>query len=488
MTKKIFLIAAILIIVLYALLLIPGKDAVIKINFSRKPFVWNQDDRWLELERNFKLAKDEGCQSLSSQYLTELGQGNSLLDSLSLISFNPDASLYRRLEYNTFSLAIITAACPNYLANLQEFTIKLRKEVKRQSVNWDMTSDSAQVITYRLLYGARAALEEVMLQVAIDSLPPLLNCNDEPSSTPFTRILGVTIHSGDILISRGGAATSALIARGSDYQGNFSHAALVYVDPKTNLASIIESHIERGVTVSSLESYLKDKKLRVMILRLRHDLPLLIPDPLFPHRVAQAALDEARNRHIAYDFAMDSNDNSKKFCSEVVLDPYAKAGVKLWAKTSHISSPGVASWLSGFGVTHFDTQEPSDLEYDPQITVVAEWRDIETLYNDHIDNAVTDAMLEGAEKGDKLNYNIFLLPLARVAKAYSWILNRFGAVGPVPEGMSAKGAMRNKYYTKEHDRIKTRTLELASRFQITNGYRPPYWELLQLAREAKKAL
>ncbi|HBZ01705.1 MAG TPA: hypothetical protein DEO84_10345, partial [candidate division Zixibacteria bacterium] len=276
MTKKIFLIAAILIIVLYALLLIPGKDAVIKINFSRKPFVWNQDDRWLELERNFKLAKDEGCQSLSSQYLTELGQGNSLLDSLSLISFNPDASLYRRLEYNTFSLAIITAACPNYLANLQEFTIKLRKEVKRQSVNWDMTSDSAQVITYRLLYGARAALEEVMLQVAIDSLPPLLNCNDEPSSTPFTRILGVTIHSGDILISRGGAATSALIARGSDYQGNFSHAALVYVDPKTNLASIIESHIERGVTVSSLESYLKDKKLRVMILRLRHDLPLLI--------------------------------------------------------------------------------------------------------------------------------------------------------------------------------------------------------------------
>jgi hypothetical protein len=206
---------------------------------------------------------------------------------------------------------------------------------------------------------------------------------------------------------------------------------------------------------------------------------------MFPHKVAQAALAEARSRHIPYDFEMNSQDDSKKFCSEVVLDPYSKAGIKLWAKTSHISSAGIISWLSGFGVTHFDTQEPSDLEYDPQVIVVAEWRDIETLYKDHIDNAVTDAMLEGAEKGDKLTYNIFLLPVARVAKLYSWILNRFGKVGPVPEGMSAEGALRNKSYTARHDKIKARTLESAADFKIANGYRPPYWELVKLASQAE---
>lgn len=61
------------------------------------------------------------------------------------------------------------------------------------------------------------------------------------------------------MLSRGGAPTSALISRGSDYPGNFSHVALVYVDPKTKVASIIEAHIEVGVAIASLEEYMNDK-------------------------------------------------------------------------------------------------------------------------------------------------------------------------------------------------------------------------------------
>ncbi len=484
MTKKRAFIALILLTLFYALLLIPDSTPKVQ-NDYKKPFAWSQDDHWLLLERNFKQARAVGCPSLLPRITDDFHSEDSLLDLLSLTEYNPDSPIYHHLENNLFNLAIMVAICPNYLGDFQTLTVKLRNSIKKQSINWDISSDLAQETTYRLLYGARGALEEIMLQVASDTLTPLLACNEEPSSTPFTRILGATIHSGDILISRGGAATSALIARGSNYQGNFSHAALVYVDPQTNLASIIESHIERGVTISSLESYLKDKKLRVMILRLRHDLPQMVADPMLPHRVAKAALDEAKSRHIAYDFEMDSQDNSRQFCSEVVLDPYAGAGVQLWAKKSSISSPGVVRWLSYFGVTHFETQEPSDLEYDPKLTVVAEWRDIETLYKDHIDNAVTDAMLEGAERGDDLSYNIFMLPLARIAKLYSWIINRFGAVGPVPEGMSAEGALRNKSYTARHDKIRDKTLELAVDFQSNQGYRPPYWEILQLARQAK---
>ena len=40
----------------------------------------------------------------------------------------------------------------------------------------------------------------------------------------------------------------------------------------------------------------------------------------------------------------------------------------------------VVNWLSDFGVEHFITQMPADLEYDPQLSVVAEWRDPETLF------------------------------------------------------------------------------------------------------------
>lgn len=76
------------------------------------------------------------------------------------------------------------------------------------------------------------------------------------------------------------------------------------------------------------------------------------------------------------------------------------------------------------------------------------------------------------------------LPLARVLKAYSVILNQVGWVGPVPEGMSATAALRNKWYSKKHRAATERLLVLEDQFQRENGYSPPYWELTKLARQA----
>jgi hypothetical protein len=122
---------------------------------------------------------------------------------------------------------------------------------------------------------------------------------------------------------------------------------------------------------------------------------------MLPHRAASLALERARAGHIPYDFEMDYSDPSHLFCSEVASWVYRELGVTLWMGISTISKPGLRRWLASFGVRHFETQEPSDLEYDPQLAVVAEWRDAASLFDDHIDNAVIDAMLEGADRGDR---------------------------------------------------------------------------------------
>src|SRR2546425_13311758 len=108
-----------------------------------------------------------------------------------------------------------------------------------------------------------------------DSVTALLDGRHEPSATPATTVHGVEMHSGDILVSRGGYPTSALIARGNDYPGNFSHIGLVHVDSVTHAVSVIEAHIERGVAITTGDGYLADKKLRIMVLRPRADLPQL---------------------------------------------------------------------------------------------------------------------------------------------------------------------------------------------------------------------
>jgi Permuted papain-like amidase enzyme, YaeF/YiiX, C92 family len=472
-------------VAIYLLLLIPASKPPAPASANRTPFAWNRNAFWSSLEVQFRETRAVGCAGLGERMdaaISRIRRSTEVISAERLDSADPQ---FRLLETNLFELAPMVAACPIQLPEFARLFTRARAAVKKQSELWGMTSAQERQTVYRLLYGGRAALEEAMLQAPGADVPALMTAQDEPSHTPGTNILGVAVHSGDVLISRGGAATSALIARGNDFPGNFSHVALVHVDERNHAASVIEAHIERGVVISSVADYLTDKKLRLMVLRLRGDLPQLVTDPMLPHKAASLALQEATARHISYDFEMNYRDHRQQFCSEVASAAYERVGVRLWMGISHVSSRGVTSWLAAFGVKYFETQEPSDLEYDPQLRVVAEWRDPETLFQDHADNAVIDAMLEEAEAGRGLDYSWLMLPLVRVAKGYSLFLNSLGRVGPVPEGMSATSALRHKAFSKRHAAIRTRLLELADGFRKQNGYVPPYWELVNLARTAK---
>jgi hypothetical protein len=116
---------------------------------------------------------------------------------------------------------------------------------------------------------------------------------------------------------------------------------------------------------------------------------------------------------------------------------------------------------------------------------VAEWRDPETLWQDHVDNAVVEAMLEGADEGDLIPYSWWMLAPVRLVKAYSVLLNLFGEVGPIPEGMDATAALRNLELSARHEEIKKKVLVQADPFQEKQGYRPPYWELVRMANKAR---
>lgn len=473
-------------VVLFALLSIPTPDPVIAQGAVGQSFMWKQDATWNALETSFREARSVGCNGLKAPIDEDFRKGRQTLSSLAAEPFGPNAPVFTVLESNIFSLGTMVAACPERLLDYIDLVTKTRSLLKRQSESWDMNDRDVRDRLYRLIYGGRTALEEVMLQAPAGSFPALIKADNVTSVTPAHALQNGTLHSGDILVSRGGAPTSALIARGNDYPGNFSHVALFYVDEKTGVPGMIEAHIEVGVVVSTVEAYIKDKKLRIMVLRLRPDLPQMKADPMLPHKAAKRAYEEAKSRHIPYDFEMDHRDSSKWFCSEVASWAYRQFGVELWKGTTHMSSPGLVRWLSYFGVTHFETQAPADLEYDPQLTVVAEWRNLDALWNDHVDNAVTEALLEGADEGDGIPYSWWMLPPTRLVKAYSVTLNVFGGVGPIPEGMDSTAALRNLELTSMHEKIRDRVLAQAAAFHEKQGYRPPYWELVRMANQARK--
>ncbi|HUO52105.1 MAG TPA: YiiX/YebB-like N1pC/P60 family cysteine hydrolase, partial [Gemmatimonadaceae bacterium] len=408
------------------------------------------------------------------------------VDALGARAYPPQSAVYDSLQGAAFDAAALIAACPAREGDLVRVSERLRDAVKAQSRRWDPSSAEARARLYTLLYGTRAAVEAVMVR-AHDGAFALVAGSDAPSATPAAAVRGVTVHSGDLLLSRGGYPTSALIARGSDFPGEFSHVALVHVDSATHAVSVVEAHIERGVAVSTVEQYLGDAKLRILLLRPRADLPALVRDPMLPHRAAGDMLARARREHIPYDFTMDQRDPEALFCSEVASAAYGGRGVGLWPGLSTISAPGLRRWLAEFGVTHFETEEPSDLEYDPQLVVVAEWRDPSALLRGQIDDAVVDAMLERANAGWDIPYKWWQLPLARLAKGWSAVLNAFGKVGPVPEGMSASGALRQKAFMRVQRETVARVTALANDVRARTGAPPPYWVLLALARASVDA-
>jgi hypothetical protein len=448
-------------------------------------FTWNRDAYWTSLEARFASLRNRDCSPLVPAAIRAQAGVESLLERLQRQTVTPESVLLDSLERRFFELAPAAAACRELVAGYVRLQSRLRETVKDLSRGWNMNDASTRARLYGALYGSRAAVEEAMLHHPEDG-PAVSAGRAERSATPGVKVHGVKIHSGDMLVSRGGYPTSALIARGNDYPGNFSHVALVHVDSATGKASTIEAHIERGVSISTADEYLRDKKLRIMVLRLRRDLPELDADPSLPHRAAARALERARSEHVPYDFSMDYRDSSRLFCSEVASSVYHDLGVTLWTGLSTISAPGLRRWLASFGVRHFETQEPSDLEYDPKLVVVAEWRDPTSLAADHLDNAVVDAMLEGAEQGDDLTFAWYRLPLARLAKAYSWVMLRMGRTGPIPEGMSAPAALRNQEFSARQRRLAAEVALRAEAHRQGLGYPPPFWTLLRFAREASR--
>lgn len=473
-------------IVIYGLLMIPvGTETGIQSHSVESPFIWDQDERWNQLEIQFNSAKTGEIPSISDSVRIGIKRIEQLISELESDELEPSDPRLNKVLNVFFEVAPYVAALDSGYVELTDLYNKGRKRIKEASSNWDIENRESRITLYKMLYGLRAAIEEILLQ-SKQTIDPVILVQDEPSSTASTNVLGIKVHSGDLLVSRGGAEVSALISRGNDFPGNFSHVALIYVDEATQTPYFIEAHIERGVAIATAEEYINDRKLRFMVLRPRHDLPQLARDPQLPHKAAKFMFEEAQKRHIPYDFKMNFYDPEAMFCSEVGSYAYKEYGVQLWPAESTISSDGIVKVMNTFGVENFVTQMPSDLEYDPQLSVIGEWRDMNALFEDHLYNAVIDAMLVCAENGEEIEYNLWLLPVVRVVKGYSMILNWFGKVGPVPEGMSALEAAKSEAFIDRHESLKQEVRDKADTFREENGYQPPYWELVRISESQTK--
>lgn len=97
-----------------------------------------------------------------------------------------------------------------------------------------------------------------------------------------------------------------------------------------------------------------------------------------------------------------------------------------------------------------------------------------------------DALISKADAGVQIGYNHWMLPIARVIKGLSWLQNKLGYPGVIPEGMSATQGLKNEYFVNLYESLSKKTLLAAQQFEKEKGYRPPYWQLVKIAEQASQ--
>lgn len=452
-------------------------------------FAWNREPLFRALEQQFERARQQPLAPVRSEFQAIAASHRSALDAVRASGSAIPFGALRTLEETQFRLAALAAAHEPLLPEAHRLITAARLAVGQAEQRWPIERNDVHEAIYRVVYGGRVAIEEALVQQHASSLPALTRLEDAPSAAPSAIVEGVRVHSGDVILSRGDAPTSALIARGNVFPGNFSHVAIVYVDPATGTPTVVEALIERGVVATAVVDFLREKRLRLLLLRLRPEHPALKADPLAAHRAAAAALARAKARHTPYDFRMDWTNPARMFCSEVAHDAYQSVGVDLWAYKPQLSSPGLVRWLRDMGVRHFTTLIPSDLEYDPKLAPVAEWRNPDALLRDRLDNVTLDVLLEAAERGDRLGYSPLAYLPGGLVKLWSGVESALGATPAIPEGMRIDTALRVHSLTQRvYPRLHAAIGDAAEKFRAEHGYPAPYWTLTGLARRALAAL
>jgi hypothetical protein len=209
------------------------------------------------------------------------------------------------------------------------------------------------------------------------------------------------LRSGDILLTRGNAFTSAAIANLGEFDTQFSHMSMVYRKNNGELWTI-EAHIEVGSFVRPLQDHISDKNYRTMIFRF-HDSALAAQAAEYIYHKVKKASETSGN--ILYDFAFDQEESEKLFCSEVISHAFEyvskeKTKMPLFPSKLQARKPTFVKLL---GIEALESFVPADIEVDPRFSIIAEWRDAARTQENLQKDAILQAMFQW---NDQLGYQM----------------------------------------------------------------------------------
>jgi hypothetical protein len=234
------------------------------------------------------------------------------------------------------------------------------------------------------------------------------------------------LKSGDVILSRGNAYSSAAIARIGNNDMQFSHLSFVYID-ENGKAWTTEAHIEIGSVVAPIETHIEQGNSRSVVFRYKNQ---ELAHQASKYMFMKVQKQQMNKKNIQYDFAMNYKDDERIFCSETI-----HAGFKA-VSNGEIDVPryktkfnkGLTGFLQVLGIEinednfeSFDTFAPGDIQFDPDFEMVAEWRNPNKMSDSRVKDMILTKMFDWMEN---LNYKLDPKFNTSVMSRASWLLRR----------------------------------------------------------------
>lgn len=397
----------------------------------------------------------------------------------------------------------LTQATKDFDAIMQEsfaLKINLRDQLKRLSQAPCVNAIREALVIARYV-------EDYFLTTVLDPKPfdsktdakagPILMAPHQALQT-LSRNKVVTLKSGDLLLSRGNAYTSAAIARIGESPAQFSHVSQVFInapvgteipiaqalnDPRVYT---VEAHIEVGSFVRSFAKYAQDGNARVAVFRFRgkeraaHEAALSIFNYVTSYQ-KQSMQVNGRTRYTVndnppYDFAMDSYDHREIFCAEIVSMAYDSVGIRIPMFPTQMKQNDLTQTM---GIRSRHTFAPADIEVDPNFDLIAEWRDLRKTPSILKKDVALTAMYEWMKKHQ---YRFHYYPLDYVKAQIAWIARQMdlGFSERLPKNMEKRVVRMTFAIDRVGESLERELDQLEKRFlEGRKKFKPTYTEQMQ---------
>lgn len=296
-----------------------------------------------------------------------------------------------------------------------------------------------------------------------------------------------SLKSGDVILSRGNAFVSALIARITDIPNQFSHISMVYKDPKGKLWTI-ESHIEIGAVVAPMINHIDERNSRTLVFRYK--------DPAVSHAAAEhifklVKAQQDTGKNVQYDFGMSLENPKRLFCSEVAYQAFWLDSKISIPRYKNKFNPKLLGFLQDLGlkldeksILTFETFAPGDIEFDTDFDLVAEWRNPAKMRLSRLRDALLSKEVEWMEE---LKYEFDPSLKIEAGSVAAWIARRTPIVkkkleNKFPLNMTPKQLRVNVTIEEVSALIENRILEIQKR----TDHQLTYEELLKLTEDLRK--